>query len=106
MRKRRLEVRAERVVYKNGIDIIVFDEASNAVLRPGFFEVIKEGAYCDAPSLELKVEEAQALMDELWRAGLRPTEGSGSAGSLSVCSRRAVSKSNERQRPERPGRRQ
>lgn len=28
--------------------------------------------------------EAQQLMDELWRIGLRPTEGSGSAGSLAA----------------------
>lgn len=28
--------------------------------------------------------EAQALMDRLWKAGLRPTEGSGSAGALAA----------------------
>lgn len=36
------------------------------------------------PALHLSCDEAQALMDELWAAGLRPTEGSGSAGSLAA----------------------
>lgn len=34
------------------------------------------------PMLNLNIQEAQLLMDELWRCGLRPTEGTGSAGSL------------------------
>lgn len=40
-----------------------------------------EGAYIPAP-LRLTSGEAQQLIDELWRCGLRPTEGTGSAGSL------------------------
>lgn len=35
-----------------------------------------------APFIELDIDDAQTLMDDLWHAGLRPTEGSGSAGSL------------------------
>ena len=35
-----------------------------------------------APSLELPFKQGQVLMDDLWQAGIRPTEGSGSAGSL------------------------
>lgn len=34
------------------------------------------------PTISLKLDAAQELMDDLWRAGLRPSEGSGSAGSL------------------------
>lgn len=30
----------------------------------------------------LRPDEAQNLMDELWRCGVRPSEGAGSAGSL------------------------
>lgn len=36
------------------------------------------------PAFELKNEEAQNLMDSLWTIGFRPTEGSGSAGSLAA----------------------
>lgn len=34
------------------------------------------------PVLRIDKSEAQTLMDDLWIAGIRPTEGSGSAGSL------------------------
>lgn len=33
-------------------------------------------------TITIPVEAAQTLMDDLWNAGLRPTEGTGSAGSL------------------------
>jgi hypothetical protein len=32
-------------------------------------------------------DDAQTLMDDLWRAGLRPTEGAGSAGALAATQR-------------------
>ena len=34
------------------------------------------------PFCTVEREQAQTLMDDLWLAGLRPSEGSGSAGSL------------------------
>jgi len=34
------------------------------------------------PSVRVTLSEAQEIMDELWRNGLRPSEGSGSAGQL------------------------
>ena len=34
------------------------------------------------PTLYLRREEAQDLMDSLWDCGLRPSEGTGSAGAL------------------------
>jgi len=37
-----------------------------------------------APSCYLDLDKAQALMDNLWDCGIRPTEGSGSAGSMSA----------------------
>lgn len=33
-----------------------------------------------APAASLSQAEAQELMDELWRAGIRPAQGAGSAG--------------------------
>lgn len=43
---------------------------------------------CMMPSfVELKPEDAQGLMDELWNCGFRPTEGSGSAGALAATQR-------------------
>lgn len=34
------------------------------------------------PFIDIDKEEAQVLMDDLWDAGVRPTEGSGSAGAM------------------------
>ena len=34
------------------------------------------------PCMNLGAEHAQILMDDLWDCGLRPSEGSGSAGSM------------------------
>ena len=39
------------------------------------------------PTFSLNDEATQALMDEIWRAGFRPREGSGSAGSLAATER-------------------
>lgn len=34
------------------------------------------------PTMDLSPQAAQVLMDDLWASGIRPTEGSGSAGAL------------------------
>lgn len=39
------------------------------------------------PFATLQVHEAQQLMDELWQCGLRPSEGTGSAGQLAATQR-------------------
>ena len=38
-------------------------------------------------ALQLHRNQAQALMDRLWQAGLRPAEGTGSAGALAATER-------------------
>ena len=39
----------------------------------------------DAPAvLSIPMQSAQSLMDQLWNCGVRPTEGSGSAGALAA----------------------
>lgn len=47
---------------------------------------MEEGLAPD-PAFNIPVEAAQLLMDDLWMAGIRPTEGSGSAGSLAATQR-------------------
>lgn len=39
------------------------------------------------PCMVMGRDSAQRLMDELWNVGLRPTEGTGSAGSLAATER-------------------
>jgi hypothetical protein len=36
------------------------------------------------PQLDLNDSEAQSLMDQLWQCGIRPTEGTGSAGAMAA----------------------
>lgn len=38
----------------------------------------------DAPALKLRDEDAQALIDALWSAGLRPTQGKQSEGAMNA----------------------
>ncbi len=41
----------------------------------------------EQPAISLNIADAQSLMDGLWKCGLRPSEGSGSAGSLAATER-------------------
>ncbi|HLP07915.1 MAG TPA: hypothetical protein VK178_07095 [Opitutaceae bacterium] len=38
-------------------------------------------------AFDLSPEEAQQFMDELWRVGIRPTEGAGSVGQMAATTR-------------------
>ncbi|HWQ10292.1 MAG TPA: hypothetical protein VN436_14325 [Holophaga sp.] len=82
-----LKVRAALQPWRRMVDLLLFQEAPdgsvNVVTR---FEI----AHCDlgvippdAP-ISLPLAQAQALMDDLWQCGLRPSEGTGSAGSLAA----------------------
>lgn len=57
-----------------------------AIAEPIQFRVLKDEDRQreTLPCFTFKKGDAQAFMDELWRAGFRPTEGSGSAGSLAA----------------------
>ncbi len=39
------------------------------------------------PTMRIHIDAGQQLMDELWRAGIRPTEGQGSAGAMAAVER-------------------
>ncbi len=43
-----------------------------------------ESDYGPGPTVQLNKHAAQKLMDDLWDCGLRPSEGSGSAGQLAA----------------------
>ena len=50
-------------------------------------EKVNEGEMFGQSPIQLSTLAAQELMDQLWQAGLRPSEGSGSAGSLKATER-------------------
>lgn len=82
------EIFAERQVWSNEIAIHIGTRSPEGgpihVLRPGVFQEARDGELRGAPALRLELKDAQRLMDELWNCGLRPSEGSGSAGSLAA----------------------
>lgn len=79
----KLEVRARRDYWYNGVAFLIKLARGNGVVKSLTLEKIPEGETCD-PTFKLDYTEAQQLMDELWACGIRPTEGAGSAGAMAA----------------------
>jgi hypothetical protein len=58
-----------------------------SIAKPLTLEAIKDPCASFEPTVVLSRDAAQELIDELWRCGLRPSEGSGSAGALAATER-------------------
>ena len=78
------EVRCQRASWGSMIDVAVF--MAGSVAEQLTMREIKEGEYI-TPTLSITMGEAQSLIDDLWTCGLRPSEGTGSAGSLAATER-------------------
>jgi hypothetical protein len=87
MSERRLFCRKE-AIFDNDISFFLRERWSDqtALGKPVVMEALKESDSCitPEPTFVLRYEEAQALMDSLWTCGLRPSEGSGSAGAMAA----------------------
>lgn len=80
----RLEVMARREDWSIGVSLYLrmkTEGLGECVAQPVEFKHHSKGYPYD-PAIRLRIQEAQQLMDELWQCGLRPSEGTGSAGSL------------------------
>lgn len=86
LRAHAVRAHAEPKWYSNSIALYFYEKAqdgkvsyvSNLVMTTA-----EEGqAFEPSNALTIPRETAQELMDSLWQCGLRPSEGSGSAGSL------------------------
>lgn len=77
------EFRCEKNIFPPLINLYGFKRENNSIfeIKPISIEKVKEGSY-SIPFVSMEIKEAQRLMDELWDCGIRPSEGSGSAGSL------------------------
>ena len=73
------ELRAVSAPWHGGVELLI--RQGNAFGVNVVMETKEPGMMVD-PTLRIGMDEAQLLMDDLWNAGLRPTEGAGSAGSL------------------------
>lgn len=82
-------VYCERRRFGDTVEVSLVQRFDNfiQVAKPVVFEKAGENDFYTEPALVLKNDVAQELMDELWRCGLRPSEGSGSAGSLAATER-------------------
>ena len=86
----KIEVKAERVWYRNRIDIAVILKRPDGridVGQPLTMQVIGNDEVITEPTMSFNFDEAQLLMDELWRCDLRLSEGTASAGSLAATER-------------------
>lgn len=107
----RTKVYVQRTIWKRGVDLYVVSEGD--VYRVGEPVVMKPQdditPASSSPTIFLANEEAQGLMDELWLAGFRPTEGTGSAGAMRAVERhledmRAIVSAKLEVQLEKPGR--
>lgn len=78
-----MKIRAQSGVWRHDVEILIVEQWQDgqAVAKPLEFEVVKEGHRIE-PTIRITTREAQQLMDDLWQCGLRPSEGTGSAGAL------------------------
>ena len=83
MIKQGKEIRANAVEWRmGGVGIWLIDhdsEGRRTVAKPIEFEPFVEGSLLE-PALHLSPERAQLLIDDLWAAGFRPTQGRQSDG--------------------------
>jgi len=77
-------------VWRDSLEVFIGREQPDggmAIAQPLMMKVVTKqerevATYFQSPCFTLEKGEAQHLMDRLWDAGLRPSEGSGSAGAL------------------------
>jgi len=89
-----LHLRAKRAsTYRQTIelDLYGFDGKGNvSICKYATMETMSEedaNNKMNPPFLTITPPMAQELMDDLWQCGIRPSEGSGSAGSLAATER-------------------
>lgn len=77
-------IRLHKPGFRNILDVYIMRETvgiKQECISVLPFEEVPENEV--APScMTLNAERAQILMDDLWNCGLRPSEGSGSAGAM------------------------
>lgn len=79
-----LQIMARREDWDEGISLYMRQQTvgMGSMIAAPVVMVKKEMGERVEPFLRIGIQEGQQLMDELWQCGLRPTEGTGSAGSL------------------------
>lgn len=76
-------VNAQREIWTDAIAIRlgVKTESGFAVAKPLSMQVIEPGSLVE-PTFRLPLDAAQRMMDELWQAGVKPSQSIGSTGQV------------------------
>lgn len=84
-----LLIRASRPPWGNVIELRIGDRSGGkmALAQPATFITRESDASFVQPMLTLHQGSAQALMDELWNVGIRPSEGTGNTGQVAAMQR-------------------
>jgi hypothetical protein len=77
----RIDLRIAHITHQEGHRTVALGMMMMRTLTP------EESHAVVPPTISLRPEEAQQFMDELWRIGIRPTEGAGSAGQMAATER-------------------
>lgn len=82
-------IRADRLPWNEEIELrFIVRDLERRQQSFGRIELVEFGIAADvSPLTTLSETMAQELMDSLWRCGIRPTEGKGSAGQLAATER-------------------
>ena len=86
-------IHVERELFSNAIAIQLAQRNERGVLHIATPVIFRESTSTlgtmdrSDPCLRLQLADAQSLIDALWGCGLRPSEGTGSAGSLAATER-------------------
>ena len=79
-----IEIMARREDWSGGVSIYMRQKTvgQGSMFAAPVTMVHREPGLALEPMMRIEIHTAQNLIDELWKCGLRPTEGTGSAGSL------------------------
>lgn len=81
-------IRAEAGPWRQDVRLYIASPDKKTRVKEIVLEKVDQAmALMPDSSFELELDQAQTLMDDLWHAGLRPTEGAGSAGAMRAVER-------------------
>lgn len=78
-----IEIHAQQANFSRYVEIAFLDNKKTSAAGPLVFSPISE-AEIIRPAVTIPPQAAQNLMDDLWRMGIRPSNGTGNAGQLAA----------------------
>lgn len=81
-----IKLRIQSAPWYSGFELMIGGENKHGQLEFGEIHITtrEDGIAPIAPTMSLTPQQAQELMDSMWQSGLRPSDGTGSAGQLAA----------------------